>query len=152
LGYFIRKSIKVIAFIGGMFFFIIAVLFYIKTIDNLSVLQRGVEDAFETSVNRTIDISNQVLAKSGGDLSIPLFVFGFIVGFGLGLNNGRSRKSGLNRRLITRYQNSILSNNASLIFKSSALIQFVYDMGWTQMLLCLKVYVEYGKNLREFLF
>jgi uncharacterized protein YndB with AHSA1/START domain len=25
-------------------------------------------------------------------------------------------------------------------------------MGWTQMLLCLKVYVEYGKNLREFLF
>jgi uncharacterized protein YndB with AHSA1/START domain len=25
-------------------------------------------------------------------------------------------------------------------------------MGWTQMLLCLKVYVEYRKNLREFLF
>ena len=25
-------------------------------------------------------------------------------------------------------------------------------MGWTQMLLCLKVYVEYDKNLREFLF
>ncbi|MGA9297930.1 MAG: FUN14 domain-containing protein [Nitrososphaeraceae archaeon] len=95
LGYFIRKSIKVIAFIGGMFFFIIVLLYYIKTIDSLSVLQRGVEDAFETSVNRTIDISNQVLAKSGGDLSIPLFVSGFIVGFGLGLNNGRSRKSRL---------------------------------------------------------
>jgi uncharacterized protein YndB with AHSA1/START domain len=25
-------------------------------------------------------------------------------------------------------------------------------MGWSQMLLCLKVYVEYGKNLREFLY
>ena len=48
LGFFIRKSIKVIAFIGGMFFFIIGVLYYIKTIDSLSVLQRGVEDTFET--------------------------------------------------------------------------------------------------------
>jgi hypothetical protein len=72
-----------------MFFFIIGVLYYIKTIDSLSVLQRGVEDAFETSVNRTVDISNQVLAKSGGDLSIPLFVSGFTVGFGFGLNNSR---------------------------------------------------------------
>jgi uncharacterized protein YndB with AHSA1/START domain len=26
------------------------------------------------------------------------------------------------------------------------------SMGWSQMLLCLKVYVEYGKNLREFLY
>jgi uncharacterized protein YndB with AHSA1/START domain len=25
-------------------------------------------------------------------------------------------------------------------------------MGWSQMLLCLKVYLEYGKNLREFLY
>lgn len=25
-------------------------------------------------------------------------------------------------------------------------------MGWTQMMCCLKVYVEYGKNLREFFF
>ena len=28
LGYFIRKSIKIIAFIGGMFFFIIGTLYY----------------------------------------------------------------------------------------------------------------------------
>jgi uncharacterized membrane protein (Fun14 family) len=40
LGYFIRKPIKVIAFIGGMFFFIIGVLYYSKTISNLSVLQK----------------------------------------------------------------------------------------------------------------
>jgi uncharacterized membrane protein (Fun14 family) len=33
LGYFIRKSIKVIAFIGGMFFSIIGILYYSKTID-----------------------------------------------------------------------------------------------------------------------
>jgi uncharacterized membrane protein (Fun14 family) len=63
LGYFIRKSIKVIAFIGGMFFFIIGVLYYSKTISNLSVVQRGVEDTVETAVNRTIDISNQALAN-----------------------------------------------------------------------------------------
>jgi uncharacterized membrane protein (Fun14 family) len=81
LGYFIRKSIKVIAFIGGMFF--------------LSVLQKGVEDNVETAVNRTVDISNQAIADSGGDLSIPLFVAGFIVGLGLGLNNGRSKRSRL---------------------------------------------------------
>jgi uncharacterized membrane protein (Fun14 family) len=95
LGYFIRKSIKIIAFIGGMFFFIIGVLYYSKTISNLSVLQKGVEDTLETAVNRTVNISNQALADSGGDLSIPLFVAGFIDGLGLGLNNGRGRKSRL---------------------------------------------------------
>jgi hypothetical protein len=42
-----------------------------------------------------VDISNQALADSGGDLSIPLFVAGFIVGLGLGLNNSRNRKSRL---------------------------------------------------------
>jgi uncharacterized membrane protein (Fun14 family) len=100
LGYFIRKSIKVIAFIGGMFFFIIGVLYYSKTINSLSVLQKGVENTLETAVNRTVDISNQALADSGGDLSIPLFVAGFIVGLGFGLssgrlNSGRGRKSRL---------------------------------------------------------
>src|SRR5215203_7090103 len=96
LGYFIRKSIKVIAFIGGMFFFIVGVLYYSKTISNLSVLQEGIEGTLETAVNRTVDISNQALADSGGDLSIPLFVAGFIVGLGLGLNNSKgSRKSRL---------------------------------------------------------
>jgi hypothetical protein len=91
LGYFIRKSIMVIAFIGGMFFFIIGVLYYSKTISNLSVLQKGVENILQTAVNRTVDISNQALADPGGDLSIPLFVAGFIVGLGFGLNNGRRR-------------------------------------------------------------
>ena len=57
LGYFIRKSIKVIAFIGGMFFFIIGVLYYSKTISNLSVLQKGVEGALETAINRTAALS-----------------------------------------------------------------------------------------------
>jgi uncharacterized membrane protein (Fun14 family) len=95
LGYFIRKSIKIIAFIGGMFFFIIGVLYYSKTISNLSMLQKGVENTIETAVNRTVDISNQALADSGGDLSITLFVAGFIVGLGFGLNNGRGRRSTL---------------------------------------------------------
>src|ERR671925_882182 len=95
LGYFIRKSIKIIAFIGGMFFFIIGVLYYSKTISNLSMLQKGVEDTIETAVNRTVDVSNQALADSGGDLSIPLFVAGFIVGLGFGLNNSRGKRSRL---------------------------------------------------------
>ena len=96
LGYFIRKSIKVIAFIGGMFLFIIGILYYSKTIGNLSMLQKGVEDTIETAVNRTVDISTQALADSGGDLSIPLFVAGFVVGLGFGLNNGTGRR----RRLV----------------------------------------------------
>lgn len=49
----------------------------------------------ETAINRTVDISNQALANSGGDLSIPLFVAGFIVGLGFGLNNGRSKRNRL---------------------------------------------------------
>ena len=92
LGYFIRKSIKVLAFIGGMFFFIIGVLYYSKTISSVSVLQKGVEDIIETAVNRTVDMSNQALANSVGDLSIPLFVAGFVVGLGFGLNNGTGRR------------------------------------------------------------
>jgi uncharacterized membrane protein (Fun14 family) len=68
LGYFIRKSIKVIAFIGGMFFFLMSMLYYSKTISDLSVLQKGMEDTIETAVNRTVDISNQALADSDGDL------------------------------------------------------------------------------------
>ena len=95
LGYFIRKSIEVIAFIGGMFFFIIGVLYYSKTISNLSVLQKGVEDTIETAINRTVNISNQTITDSGGDLNIPLFVAGFIVGLGLGLNNGTGRRKRL---------------------------------------------------------
>jgi uncharacterized membrane protein (Fun14 family) len=95
LGYFIRKSIKVIAFIGGMFLFIIGLLYYSKTIDSLSELQKGVEDTVETAVNRTVDISNQTIADSGGDLSLPLFASGFIVGLGFGLNNNRSRRARL---------------------------------------------------------
>jgi uncharacterized membrane protein (Fun14 family) len=74
LGYFIKRSIKVMAFFGGMFFFIIGVLYYCKSVNNLSMLQRGVEDTLKTAVNRTLEISNQTLADSGGDLSIPLFV------------------------------------------------------------------------------
>jgi uncharacterized membrane protein (Fun14 family) len=99
LGYFIRKSIKVIAFIGGMFFFIIGILYYSKTISNLTALQKGVEDTLETAVNRTVEITNQAIVDSDGDLSIPLFVSGLIVGLGFGLNNGRSRRS----RLVIEY-------------------------------------------------
>jgi hypothetical protein len=96
LGHFIRKSIKVIAFIGGWHvLFITGVLYYSKTIESLSVLHRGVEDTLGAAVNRTVDISNQTLADSGGDLSIPLFAAGFIVGLGLGLSNGRGKRSKL---------------------------------------------------------
>ena len=35
------------------------------------------------------------MADSDGDLSIPLFAAGFIVGLGHGLNSGRGRKSRL---------------------------------------------------------
>ena len=60
------------------------------------MLQKGVEDIIETAVKRTVDMSNQALADSGGDLSIPLFVAGFVVGLGFGLNNGTGRR----RRLV----------------------------------------------------
>jgi uncharacterized membrane protein (Fun14 family) len=48
LGYFIRKSIKIIAFLGGMFFFIMGAPYYSTTISNLSMLQKGVQDTLET--------------------------------------------------------------------------------------------------------
>ena len=51
-----------------MFFFIIGVLYYSRTIDSLSILKKGVEDTLEIAVNGTVDISNQTIADSGGDL------------------------------------------------------------------------------------
>ena len=59
------------------------------------MLQKGVENSLETAVNRTVDISNQAIADSGSDLNIPLFVAGFIVGLGFGLNNGKDRRNRL---------------------------------------------------------
>jgi hypothetical protein len=53
------------------------------------------QNTLETAVNRTVDLSTQALADSGGNLSIPLFVAGFIVGPGLGLSNGTGRRSRL---------------------------------------------------------
>jgi hypothetical protein len=53
------------------------------------------QNTLETAVNGTVDLSTQALADSGGNLSIPLFVAGFIVGPGLGLSNGRGRRSSL---------------------------------------------------------
>jgi hypothetical protein len=76
-----------------MFFFIIGVLYFSRTVESLSVIQKGVQDTLKTAVNRTADLSNQALADSGGDLTVPLFVAGFIVGLGFGLNNGRGRRS-----------------------------------------------------------
>ncbi|HEU4823375.1 MAG TPA: hypothetical protein VFS97_08130 [Nitrososphaeraceae archaeon] len=53
LGYFIRKSIKVIDFMGGTFFFIIGVLYYSKGISNYQCYKKGVEDTLETAVDGT---------------------------------------------------------------------------------------------------
>jgi hypothetical protein len=47
------------------------------------------------AVNRTVEISNQALVNSRVDLSILLFMAGLIVGFGLGLNNGKDIMSKL---------------------------------------------------------
>jgi uncharacterized membrane protein (Fun14 family) len=44
VGYFIRRSIKLIAFMFGMFFFIVGILWYVGVIDSFSGIQKWVED------------------------------------------------------------------------------------------------------------
>src|SRR5215207_2725234 len=60
IGYFIRRSIKVIAFLFGMFFFIVGILWYAGVIDSFSGIQKWVEDVVKTGYDKTQELSNEI--------------------------------------------------------------------------------------------
>jgi len=101
LGYFIRKSIKVIAFMFGMFFFIVGILWYGGVIDSYSGIQKWIEDVMKTSYDKTQELTGEIEktvdAKEAGSSSQMLIIVGissFFTGMLFGLR-GTSDKKGL---------------------------------------------------------
>jgi uncharacterized membrane protein (Fun14 family) len=60
LGYFIRKSIKVIAFTFGMFFFIVGILWYGGVKISYSSIQKWIEDVMKTGYDKTQELAGEI--------------------------------------------------------------------------------------------
>ncbi|HKG87340.1 MAG TPA: FUN14 domain-containing protein [Nitrososphaeraceae archaeon] len=101
LGYFFRKSIKVIAFMFGMFFFVVGILWYAGVIDSYGAIQMWTEDVMKTSYNTTQELTGEIEktmdAKADSSSSQMLIIVGissFFTGMLFGLR-GTSDKRGL---------------------------------------------------------
>jgi uncharacterized membrane protein (Fun14 family) len=103
IGYFIRRSIKFIAFIFGMSFFVVGILWYAGVIDSFSGIQRWVENVLKTGYDKTQQISDEIGKTvdkkkdgSGSQMTIIIGVSTFFTGLILGLYGGTSgRERGL---------------------------------------------------------
>jgi hypothetical protein len=98
IGYFIRKSIKLIAFMFGMFFVVAGIMWYAGVIDSFSGIQRWVEDVLGTGYDKTqqltYEIGKTVDNKNDGSASQMIIVIGvssFFTGLVFGLHGGTSR-------------------------------------------------------------
>jgi hypothetical protein len=100
LGYFIRKSIKVIAFMFGMFFFIVGILWYGGVIESYSGIQKWIEDVMKTGYDKTQELTGEIEktvdAKDGSSnqMLIIVGISSFFTGMLFGLR-GTSDKKGL---------------------------------------------------------
>jgi uncharacterized membrane protein (Fun14 family) len=101
LGYFIRKSIKLIAFMFGMFFFIVGILWY-GVIDSFSGILKWVEDVAKTGYDKTQQLSDQIEKTvdrkkdgSSSQMNIIMGITSFFTGFIFGLQGGTRKDRGL---------------------------------------------------------
>lgn len=105
LGYFIRRSIKFIALLFGMFFFITGVMWYAGVIQDFSAVENWVTGAMKTGYDKTAelttDLNKTVDAKKEGSnaqMNIIVGVSSFFTGILFGLFGGHSKRG---VRLIT---------------------------------------------------
>jgi uncharacterized membrane protein (Fun14 family) len=101
IGYFIRKSTKLIIFMFGMFFFIVGIMWYTGVIDSFSGIQKWIEDVVKTGYDKTQQLSDQIEKTvdrkkdgSSSQMTIIMGMTSFFTGliFGLG---GTSNRKGL---------------------------------------------------------
>jgi hypothetical protein len=99
IGYFIRKSIKLIAFMFGMFFFIVGILWYAGVIDSFSGIWKWVEDVAKTGYDKTQQLSDEigrtVDKKQDGSSSQMIIIVGissFFTGFVLALRGSTDNR------------------------------------------------------------
>jgi uncharacterized membrane protein (Fun14 family) len=106
IGYFIRKSIKVIAFLFGMFFFIVGVFWYVGVIDSFGSIQKWTEDVVKIGYDKTQELSNKIgmtvdqnKEGSASQMNIIIGISSFFTGLVFGLQGGKRKDRGL--RIIT---------------------------------------------------
>jgi hypothetical protein len=99
LGYFIRRSIKSIALMFGMFFVLLGIMWYAGVIESYSAIQKWIEDMIETAYDKTNELAGKiektVEAKEDGSVSQMLIIVGissFFTGMILGLRGTSDRK------------------------------------------------------------
>jgi uncharacterized membrane protein (Fun14 family) len=99
LGYFIRRSIKLIALMFGMFFFVVGIMWYAGVIESYSGIQKWIEYVVETSYDKTQElaggIEKTVDAKEDESISQMLIIVSmssFFTGMLFGLRGTSDRK------------------------------------------------------------
>ena len=99
LGYFIRRSIKLIALMFGMFFFIVGIMWYTGVIESYSGIQKWIEYVVETSYDKTQElaggIEKTVDAKEDESISQMLIIVSmssFFTGMLFGIRGTSDRK------------------------------------------------------------
>ena len=99
LGYFIRRFIKLIALMLGMFFFVVGIMWYTDVIESYSGIQKWIEDVMETSYDKTQElaggIEKTVDAKEDRSISQMLIIVSissFFTGMLFGLRGTSDRK------------------------------------------------------------
>jgi uncharacterized membrane protein (Fun14 family) len=99
LGYFIRRSIKLIALMFGMFFFVVGIMWYTGVIESYSAIQKWIEDVMEIGYDKTQELSGEIEKtvdeKEDGSISQMLIIVGissFFTGMIFGLRGTSDRK------------------------------------------------------------
>ena len=102
IGYFIQRSIKIIAYLLGMFFFIVGILWYVEVIDNFSGIQKWTEDAVKTGYDKTKELSGEIEKTvdkkqdgSASQMTIIIGISSFFTGLLFGLQGGTLKNRGL---------------------------------------------------------
>ena len=60
LGYFTRRSIKLVALMFGTFFFIVGIMWYTGVIESYSGIQKWIEDVMETGYDKTQELAGEI--------------------------------------------------------------------------------------------
>jgi hypothetical protein len=99
LGYFLRRSIKLITLMFGMFFFVVGIMWYNGVIESYSGIQRWIDDVMETGYDKTQELSGEIekTVDENEDASISqmLIIVGigsFFTGMIFGLRGTSDRK------------------------------------------------------------
>jgi uncharacterized membrane protein (Fun14 family) len=102
IGYFVRRSIKVIAFMFGMFFFVAGILWYAGVIDSFSGIQRWSEDVMKTGYDKTQELPSEIEKTieqeqegSASQMNIIIRISSFFTGFLFGIAGGTRKDRGL---------------------------------------------------------